>query len=41
MGGLTAREVFQKTKGKEKFVSMVSKFGVNKVTIVFKILLVK
>ena len=34
-------QIFQKFKEKERFVSMVSKFGVNNSTILFKIALVK
>ena len=33
-------QIFQKFKEKEQFVSMVSKFGASKTTIVFKIALV-
>ena len=37
MVDLPSRKMFQKFKEKERFVSMVSKFGVSKLTITFKI----
>ena len=40
MVDLPSRKMFQKFKEKERFVSMVSKFGVSKLTITFKIVLV-
>ena len=40
MVDLPSRKMFQKFKEKERFVSMVSKFGVSKLIITFKIVLV-
>ena len=41
MGDLPSRTKIEKIKKKELFVTMVSKFGVSKSTIVFKMALVK
>ena len=40
MVDLPSRKMFQKFKEKERFACMVSKFGVSKLTITFKIVLV-